>query len=87
MDDDFINYAVDDAPMPGVLTRAHSDETLSVSSSHPSRINWKVRSRAMKELKDMNLIRVSRGAQRIENELRVSAKRLSPPGAPRAISC
>ena len=28
MDDDFINYAVDDAPMPGVLTRAHSESAI-----------------------------------------------------------
>ena len=82
VDDDCVRYAQDNAPQPGALVRCHSDETLSVSSSHPSRRNWKIRSKAMKEMKDMNLAKVSHRAQRIESELRVSSsKRLSPPGA------
>lgn len=60
--DDAMFYSrgrINAAPLPGQLYRCKSDETLSVSSSHPSRRHWKFKPRTLRELKHMNLPKVS----------------------------
>ena len=50
---------ISNAPLPGQLYRCKSDETLSVSSSHPSRRHWRFKPKTLRELKHANLPKVS----------------------------
>ena len=71
----------DDAPPPGKLFRSKSDETLSVSSSHPSRSRSRhkmSRARASKESQDLKMATYADRAHRLERKIRAyTAKRES----------